>query len=181
MIRSARSDKPYACRGHALRAITSTTTIRRDYVSSVPPATPLPSDAHGDHDRVGVRNTARSTFKGIHVGVVRRTVLFVGQVSSAAWAKRWRGLEIASVFVAHKRNSIFEPLDKWDGYITGELLRGYREIAEGLIFGNPRSSRDAREAILTQGNFHKICGGESIHTHQFCRSHGEDRDGNQHT
>jgi hypothetical protein len=157
MIRPARSDKPHASRGHALRAITSTTTIRRDCISSVPPAMPVPSDAHDDHDRDHHYSNRRHG------------------------AKRWRGLEIASVFVAHKRNSIFEPLAKWDRYITGELLRGYREIAEGLIFGNRRSSRDAREAILTQGNFHKICGGESIHTHQFCRSHGEDRDGNQHT
>src|SRR5207245_4670895 len=58
---------------------------------------------------------------------------------SAAWAKRWRRRGIVSVFVAHKRNSVFEPLAKWDWYITGELLRGYREIAERLIFGNRRS------------------------------------------
>ena len=58
---------------------------------------------------------------------------------SAAWAKRWRRRGIVSVFVAHKRNSVFEPLAKWDWYITGELLRGYGEIAERLIFGNRRS------------------------------------------
>jgi hypothetical protein len=45
------------------------------------------------------------------------------------------------VFVAHNRNSVFEPLAKWDRYITEELLRGYREIAEGLVFGQSKGER----------------------------------------
>jgi hypothetical protein len=101
-----------------------------------------------------VRNTARSTFKGIHVGQSAKPFCSSDKLHplSAAWAKRWRGLEIVSVFVAHKRNSVFEPLAKWDRYITGELLRGYWEIADGLIFGNRRSAA-SRE--------------RSIHTHRF--------------
>jgi hypothetical protein len=52
-------------------------------------------------------------------------------------------------------NSVFEPLAKWDRYITGELLRGYREIAEGLIFGN----RTLCLVFALRGIFQIICEG----------------------
>ena len=84
---------------------------------------PLPSDAYDDHDRDQhyrnrrhdasvCENTARSTFKGIHVGQSAKPFCSSDKLHplSAAWAKRWRGLEIVSGFVAHKRNSVFEPL-----------------------------------------------------------------------
>jgi hypothetical protein len=91
--------------------------------------------------RFDVRNTAHSTFKDMQVRQSREPFCSSDKFHplSAAWAKRWRRRGIVSVFVAHKRNSVFEPLAKWDWYITWELLRGYREIAERLIFGNRRS------------------------------------------
>jgi hypothetical protein len=91
--------------------------------------------------RFDVRNTAHSTFKDMQVRQSREPFCSSDKFHplSAAWAKRWRRRGIVSVFVAHKRNSVFEPLAKWDRYITGELLRGYWEIAERLIFGNRRS------------------------------------------
>jgi hypothetical protein len=116
-----------------------------------------------------MRNAARSTFKDMKVGQSAEPCCSSDEFHplSAAWTKRWRRLAIVSVFVAHKRNSVFEPLAKWDRYIAGELLRGYGEMAERLIFGNRRPAF----IDMYRSKFTWVEGGQTA----FAKRHGVDR------
>jgi hypothetical protein len=147
MIRSTKSDKPYASRGHVLRAMPS--TISRDYVSQY--HRPCPCQAmhttitnrdrhysnrrhdasvcetpHSRHSKVYRSGNPPNRF--VHRGKFHALSAAWANALSAAWARRWWGLEIINVFVAHKRN--LGSVHYW------ELLTGYWEMAEALIFGN---------------------------------------------